>query len=407
MKCKIPSTALKGIVKSMGALQSLGVSTKAEDVRCLLTVRNERLYVEGANMGAYIRRSQPVTMMREGSCGICLESLNKPKFSGDVVLEFASDTKKFKVVCARSKYELPTDQQAETVITAARPNTAKVDIVAQIPTVVLAEATAAVALKPSLKEEDLQIQVSLSPTPAGGRLEVVGIEHFSFGRYIKEGPSIKVKEPVQFVLQSSSSSIVLSEVTAEVVGVGVQRRPAEDGGAPTVAMVRMASEDAEVFYPTTETAPLPTEDQIKDIQAMGFEAGFIAYRKQLREAVSAIKPVQDSSGGAAPVVLIQVTPSSVQLGSKSSTGMVANAKLDTSACKVNGQDPKILILSEKYLSSVLALASDVVPLQVSSWGGRFASICSTKIEDGAQDYYFSQILPQAPTPPKAAKGTKK
>jgi DNA polymerase III sliding clamp (beta) subunit (PCNA family) len=393
MKCKISATALKGLIRSMAALQSLGLNTKEEDIRCLLTVRGEKLHIEGANMGAYIRRNQPVTMMREGSCGVNLKALSKAKFSGDVTLDFRSDEKQLAILAKNTKFCLPTEQAASDLIEASRPNTSKMAILAVIPAAILAEGAATVALKPALKEEDLQMQFSLSVGKSGGRIEIVGSEHYSFGRYVKETADIKVKEPFHFVLQSSSSSTVLKEITAETVGLGVARRVGE-GEDGSTTMIRFASEDAEVVYPTLDVPYVDAQEQAQEIRDTGFECGFIAYRKQLREALSTLKPVQDSA--TLSTVLIKVAKGSVELGAKSSSGMVATAMLDTTSCKVTRADkPHIMLLSEKYISEVLNLSPDIVPLRVDSWSQRFVSVTAMKLADGEIEYLFSQVLPHA------------
>jgi DNA polymerase III sliding clamp (beta) subunit (PCNA family) len=390
MKCKLTVALFKNLIKSMLALRSLGLKRKDDDICCVLTVRNERLYIEGANMGAYLRRNAPVTVMREGACGVKLSGLSKMKFTSDVVLEYDSDKRQLRATSSRSRFDLQADQTAFGVIEASRPTGNRTTIQATIPIRILQAATSTVAIKPGLTEENLSIIFSLTPTPEGGRIEVVGTEHYSLARYWLVDQEIKVQAPLQFTLSSGSCSVLMKEVTSPQIGVGVELGTGMEG-QPVVSLVRFSSADTEVYYPTVEVEFQDADASIREIRSGRSDGSFIATRADLREAIGTVKVLHDSA--TTGLIYIRLSRDRVEFLVTSSAG--ANGNTIVPAASITLPDPtkpQVLHLKEQYLAEAIDLAPEVVPLRIESWDKRLLFVEATQIENGGIEFLISQVL---------------
>jgi DNA polymerase III sliding clamp (beta) subunit (PCNA family) len=391
MKCKLPAASLKNLIKSLQALNSLGLSNKEADVCCVLTVRKERLYIEGANMGAYLRRNTPVTVMREGACGVKLGDLSKLKFNSDVTLEYDTDKRQLRAVSSKSRFNLQADQTAFGVIEASRPTNGRISIQATVPIRILQEATSTVAIKPGLKEENLTIQFILTPTPEGGRLEVVGTEHYSLARYWRTDQDISVQAAMQFSLPSSSCSVLMKEVVSPQVGIGVELGPMLEG-RQTISAVRFSSPDTEVYYPTIEAEFDDAEANNREIRSGRSDGSFIATRTDLREAISTVKVLHDSA--TTGKIYIRLSRDRVELMVKSdAAGASGNTIVPAASITLpDGSKPQIIQLKEQYFSEAIDLAPDVVPLRIESWDKKLLFVEATQIENGGTEILISQVL---------------
>lgn len=390
MKCKLPAASLKSLIKSFQALRSLGLSRKEDNICCVLTVRNERLYIEGANMGAYLRRNTPVTVMREGACGVNLSGLNKMRFASDVTLEYDTDRRQLHAVSNKSRFNMQADQTAFGVIEASRPTNNQIQIQASVPIRILQEATATVAIKPGLKEENLTILFSLTPTPDGGRLEVVGTEHYSLARYWRTDHDIKVQAALNFALPSSSCSILMKEVVSPQIGIGVALGPVMDG-RQTVSLVRFSAPDTEVYYPAIEVECQDAEANNREIRDGQSDGSFIATRTDLREAINTVKVLHDSATSGK--VFIRISKDRVELMVKSDAGSSGNTIVPAASITLpEGNKPQVLQLKEQYFSEAIDLAPDVVPIRIESWDKKLLFVEATQIENGGVEILISQVL---------------
>jgi DNA polymerase III sliding clamp (beta) subunit (PCNA family) len=395
MKCKLTAGEFRNLVKSLQALRSLGLKGKDEDICCVLTIRNDRLYVEGANLGVYLRRNVPVTVMTEGSCGIKLSSLSKLKFTSDVTLAYDADQHQLRATSKQSRFELQTDQTAVSVIEASRLKPDRAPIKATVPLTILQEATATITIKPSLGEDSLCVLFSLLSTPEGGKLEIVGTEHYSMARYWQVDPEIKVLAPLQFALSSNSCSLLMKEVTSPQVGIGVELGTGVDGGK-IISLVRFSSPDTEVYYPTIEVEFQDAEANGQEIREGRSDGSFVATRAALREAIGTVKVVHDSA--TAGLIHIRISHDRVEFLVKSATGAHGNTIVPTTSITLpNPNKPQVIQLKEQYLAEAVDLAPDGVPLRIESWDKKLLFVEATKIEHGGIEFLVSQVLaPEAP-----------
>lgn len=395
MKCKLAAGAFKNLVKSLQALHSLGLKGKDEEICCVLTVRNARLYVEGANMGVYLRRNVPVEVMREGSCGIKLTGLVKMKFATDVTLDYDSAKQQLRASSSQSKFERQVDQTAVGVIEASRLTGDRAPIQATVPLNILQAATSTIAIKPALGEENLCILFSLTPTPKGGKLEIVGTEHYSLARYWQVDPAIKVQAPIQFALSSNSCSVLMKEVTSPLIGIGIEMGTGVDG-AKVISLVRFNSPDTEVYYPTIEVEFQDAEANSQEIRSGRSDGSFVATRADLREAIGIVKVLHDSATSG--LIHIRISRDHVEFLVRSSTGAHGNTVLPVASITLpDPTKPQVLQLKEQYLAEVVDLAPDATPLRIESWDKKLLLVEATQVESGGIEFLVSQVLaPEAP-----------
>jgi len=341
------------------------------------------LYVEGAHMGAYVKKTLKATPLREGRFGARLKELSKCKFTGDVTLDYNEEASKLRATAKRSRFDIPAEQGAVDATEDSRP-TDKGELQAILPAKLMVDAVSAVTFKPGLKQEDLRMQFSITKTDQGGQLEVVGLDHFSYARFVRASPDVKVKKDIQFVLQSKSPGVVLKEVNAEKLAIGMVS--SVEDAAPT--MVRFKSDDVDVYYPILNTPYLDAGEVANDARSGEFNGGFVAYRKQLREAVSTVRVVGDNATSL--VLYLKMEGSDARIAAEVG-GSVAEAAIATDNVRVGDQSPFIMQISEKYFSDFLAIAPDVLPLRIESWNRKHAIVRALKLESGLIEYFMAQV----------------
>jgi len=383
MKCKISRTDLKSALNSIEALQNMGVDSPSDNLKCVFSLEKDVLYIEGAHMGAYVKKTIKATPLREGKFGTGLKELSKYKFTGDVTLDYSEEESRLRATSNRSKFDVPGEQGAVEAITDARP-IEKGELHAVVPSELMVNAVSAVTFKPGLKQEDLRMQFSITTSKQGGRLEVVGLDHFSYARFVRESKGIKIKKDVQFVLQSKSPGVVLKEVNSDTLAIGMISSSKD--ADPT--MVRFKSTDTDVYYPILSTPYLEAGEVAEESRRGTFNGGFVAYKKQLREAISTVRVVGDNA--TALVLLVKMEGKEVKIIAESK-GSVAEATVATENVKLGSQPSFIMKVSEKYFSDFMAISPDVVPLRIESWNQKHAIVSALKLEAGLIEYFMAQV----------------
>jgi len=383
MKCKIARNDLKSALNSIEALQNMGVDNSSDSLRCVFSLENDVLCIESAHMGAYVKKILKATPLREGKFGTGLKELTKCKFTGDVTLDYSEEAGKLRATSKNSRFDLPGEQGAVEATEDSRP-TEKGEIHALVPSELMVNAVTAVTFKPGLKQEDLRMQFSITKTEQGGQLEVVGLDHFSFARFVRSSKDIKVKKNIQFVLQSKSPGVVLKEITSDTLAIGMIS--SSEDAEPT--MVRFKSADADIYYPILNTPYLNAGEVSEDARKGEFNGGFVAYKKQLREAVGTVRVIGDSATSL--VLYLKIEEKDVRIAAEVK-GSVAEAKIDTENVKLGAQSKFIMQISEKYFSDFLAIAPDVVPLRIESWNRKHAIVSALKLESGLIEYFMAQV----------------
>ncbi len=383
MKCKISRKDLKSALNSIEALQNMGVDSSNDNLKCVFSLEKDTLYIEGAHMGAYVKKTIRATPLREGKFGAGLKELSKCKFSGDVTLDYNQEASKLRATAKRSRFDIPGEQGAIEATEDSRP-TERGDIHAIVPAQLMVDAVSAVTFKPGLKQEDLRMQFSITKTDQGGQVEVVGLDHFSYARFVRASKDVQVKTDLKFVLQSKSPGVVLKEITADKLAIGMVA--SSEGADPT--MVRFKSDDADIYYPILNTPYLEAGEVANDAREGEFNGGFVAYRKQLREAVNTVRVVGDNATSLILYVKLEGTDARI---AAESGGSVAEANIATDNVRLGDQPQFIMQISEKYFSDFLAIAPDVVPLRIESWNRKHAILRALKLENGLIEYFMAQV----------------
>ena len=393
MKAKVKATELKRAISAVLALQKLNETksksksadpTTAGGLKGCITVEEGKVLIESANMGAYACVSVEATTLRKGSIGVDLTSLENLRLTGIVVIGVDERSGKLKVKGGRSDYDLAVDQDAEAMVNALVPDRSGVKFVAKVPTAILSKAAALVAIKPGLKAETMRMQFSFTTTPSGNRMEVTGVDFYSYGRFVRTADDVKIKEDAKFVLRAASLSTILKNISGEEIMIGVQQ--AEDG--EDTASVRFKSDDADVMYPTLDMPFMNPSEVHKQITSGTFDGGFTALRKNVREALNTVKTVATDNK---PLILnLRITPKNVQIGAENN-GNQAVATIAVQNIKLPTDRPHIMILNQAYFNEVVSLAPEVVPMRVESWNRAQAIIRAEKVENGRIEYSISQV----------------
>lgn len=381
MKCKISAKTLKSVTNSIAALQKLGVKVKEEQLRCLFTVKDNILLVESAHMGAFLRKKVDCTILRSGQFGMNLKNLKMARLSGEVTIDFKDGVVAFST--SKVKFELPTDQEAQASVEGARPEESiKSEVQVVIKSSIIKDATNTVSLQPGLKEEDLSMQFRFGKAKkGGGKLEVVGSDHFSYGRYLKASKDIQVKSGFGFIIQSSAISTILAEADGEKIGIGA-------GGMHAGSMARFKSQDTEIFFPTVASKMLDCEAVIRGARDGRFGGSFVCSRKNLANAVTAV--VQVFGGKDLPILYLTMGKA-VQMRVKAGSGSIGKAIVDADKPKLGKEKPHTMTINEKYLTDILKRTPEVVPVRIESWNGKHAVLEAEKIEDGLIQFFMSQV----------------
>jgi len=382
MKCKISAKALKSLKNSVAALQKLGVKTKDDQLRCMFTTKDDSLTVESAHMGAFLTKKMDCTTLRSGQFGINLKNLKIPRLSGEVTIDCKDGVVIFGT--KKTQFKLATDQEAEAAINGARHDNSGIAR-AQIKTSLLVDATRTVALQPGLKEEDLAVQFRFRKSGNVGKMEVVGSDYFSYGRYLKANGDIKVKgnKPFGFVISSSAISTILEEAEGEVITVGTNSIEA------TAAIFK--SHDTEILFPTMGKKLLDCSRVVKDTKTGKFGGSFRCHKKKLADAVSTVTAVLGSKDD--PKIYITLEKDKITVRALSISGQIGRDRIDTDPPKLGKEKKHTMSVNEKYLTDTIRRAPDVLPIRVESWNEKHLLVEAEKVEDGIVQFFMSQTIP--------------
>ena len=395
MKTKVKSADLKRAISAVLALQKLNETkakskddpTTASGLKGRITVGEDIVSVESANMGAYVCISIPGTTMRQGSIGVDLNDLEKMRLTGNVTVQVNEKTGKLKIKGGRSDYDFPLDQDAADLVDALVPDRSGARLIAKVPTSILAKAAAMVAIKPGLKAETMRMQFCFDMTQDGNMMEVTGLDFYSYGRFVRKAPDVQLKERARFVLRAASLSTILSHIAGEAVMIGVQQLQGDED----TASVRFKSDDADIVYPTLDMPFQNPSDAYTQITSGTFDGGFTALRKNVKEALNTVKGVKGPTDGNKPLILnIRVSPDMVQMGAERN-GKTAVGSIAAQDIKLPTGNPHIMRLNQAYFSEVVTLAPEVVPMRIESWNQGQVIVRGANVENGRIEYMLSQV----------------
>jgi len=395
MKVIVSSMDLKNAVKALQALQRLSgdsaSSKKSADgstgFKGRMKVIEGKLLLDVSNGGAYVQKAISAQTLREGSVGIDLIEVAKYRLSGNVTIDYDHTVNTVIFSTKKAKYALPADQEAIDLIKNTRPLNSDMPIIAKIPTKVLASAAAYVAIKPGLKVEDMRMQFDFRPPTKKdnvGQIEIVGLDFFSYGRFFRRSPEIKIRNSTKFVLKAISLSTILGSVEGEVIEVGVEK------GEET-KLVRFKSSDADIFYPTLDFPFWDAEKVYQETTLGVMDCAFTVLRKNIREAISTVNKIALSA--TEPLLLnIKVSAKQVLMAAQEDS-KVAVTKIATTDRVVNGEKEALVYLNQHYLESILNLAPDVSPLRIESWDQKRVIIKVPEGSNGKIEYFMAQSDP--------------
>jgi hypothetical protein len=394
MKVKVDSASLKNTVSALQALQHLNSGapkpkkadgTSDDSVLGRLEVVEGTLLIDTMSGGAYAQKSVTGKTLREGAVGIDLSELSRCRLSGPVTIEYDHNTKTVQLTTSKAKYELPADQEAADVIATTKPTEAEIPIIAKVPTELLANAAAYVSIKPGLKIEDMRMQFDLRSGSISS-MELVGLDFFSYGRFIRKSNEIKVRRDTKFVLKANSLSTILKSVKSALIMIGV-----ESNGADT-KLVRFKAEDADIYYPTVDFPFRDAEEVYQETCSGTCDCSFTALRKNIREAIATVKTVSVSA--AVPLLLnVRVDKGAVLMAAVRDSKS-AMAKVASTDRTLSSNDAAILYLNQHYFESIINLAPDVSPLRIESWDQARVIVKTAENENGKIEYYMSQSDPE-------------
>jgi len=390
MKATTKATEFKKAIKAALALQRLSdPKTKKKDEQPIpmkgrLTVTEKGLFVESTFLGAYVKLAVPATVMRPGRAYVELDSISKLRLSGELTLDAQNDADQIEISNKKSKFNLALDTDSEDLFKTAQPDITNLKAVVKLPTAMLAAAASMVELKHILKVDDLRMQFQFRRGKKANRLDICGIDFFSYARFVRISPTVKVRTSTKFILKPTALGRILDSVTAKEVVISVHTRAEEE----MASMVRFQTEDADVFYPTLDLPFQDAEQAYQSTIAGVCDSKFSVKRKDMMEALNDIKSVSSDS---TPLVLnIRVTPKKVQMAARQEKNK-ALSTIPSERIELGDGEPHIIYVNQLYFTEVVALAPDVAPLRIESWNRAQIIVRAENIQDGTIEYYLSQV----------------
>lgn len=387
MKVKVDAPLLNAAGRSIMALAGFPGSDKKEkaNTHCLLTAEGDKLIVEAADLGIYIKHILPATVVSAGTAAINAGILNKIRS-----LDFVSLTtkgKKAKSLLVRygsTKSEIDMPDKVEESIVNSRPSGGS-KINAQIPIELMKESLKAVTFKPGLKEESVRLQFSVNPK----QVEVTGLDSYSFARVlVTDKTMFSCKKRFAIVLRSNVLTNILKEMEQEEGKVKISVITNKKKEAKTV---RLKSKTFEVYYPTLGVSFVDLRKEFKSLLAkQRVNARFESTKQNLVEVIANCCSLHSSEEtGGALKLKFDIAEKMVTV-STDSAGAKTRTELKPSSCKVKGKK-KAIYVHEGYLSSFLSLAPEGVPLRIESCGEAFLKLVATSLESGSIEYLVARV----------------
>ncbi len=364
-KAKDITTAIKTIL----AVHDFG---DGQDDRqpCCITAAEDVLTFESAKMGAYVVKRIPGKLLRKGAVGINVKDLLGMKLTGDVTLDGTSDA--VKIQDKRTKYLWAVDHAAQQDVEEQRGTVQDVKSWAKVPTLVMKSGAAFATYKSEIKG-DYDVQLSFDK----GYFEFCGIDHLSYGRYEFKDARVKVKKPFHFVLGNSLLAKVMKEVQGDAVTIGM---------VPDGSLVRISSEDLDLYHPTIDKKQMLTADAVA--QACGGECvcRFTIEGKELKDALNRVAPVGKKADDTR-MEFVVTAKGSVTLR-QSDTVNAATSRLKCKPAEV--QEAQVIVMRAQYLKEFVKTAPGSMPLLVESWDGKVLRI-QIQEDPGLIDYLAMMI----------------
>lgn len=387
MKVEVNAPLLCAAGRSIMALAGFPGADKKEkaNTHCLLTAEGDKLVVEAADLGIYIKHIIPATVSSPGTAAINAGMLNKIRSQNLVSL--VTKDKKAKSILIQygaTKSEIDMPDKVEEAITTSRPS-AGTKVNASIQIELMRESLKAVTFKPGLKEESVRLQFSID----ANQMEVTGLDSYSFARVIvTDKKMFSCKKGFAVVLRSSALTNILKEMDQEE---GTVKVSVITNKKKQAKLVRFKSKTFEVWYPTLGVPYTDLKKKFKSLMVkQKVNAKFESTKQNLVEVIADCCSLHSSEEtGGALKLRFDITKKLVRV-STDSTGAKTRTDLKPSACKIKGEK-KTVYVHEGYLSSFLSLAPEGVPLRIESCGEAFLRLVATNLDSGSIEYLVARV----------------
>jgi len=337
---------------------------------CCLTAAEGVLTLESAKMGAYIVKRIPGQLLRTGSIGVNAKDLAAMKLKGNVTINASRNS--ITIADSRTKYNWAVDDNAQSDVEDQKGTTAQIEVCAKIPTLVMKSGATFATYKSEVKG-DYDVQVTFKKD----YFEYCGIDHLSYGRYEFKDKRVRVKRPMHFILGNSLLAKVMKEVTGDVLTIGA----AEDG-----SIVRISTEDMDLFHPTIDKKYLSTANLIKRATSGECVCRFEVEGKELKDALDRVAPVGKKAADARMELI--VTAEGAVTIQQSTQANTARSKLQTKNAKA--KEAMTIVVRAQYLKEFVKAAPASMPLTVESWDGKMLRI-TIQQDPGLIDYLAMMI----------------
>jgi hypothetical protein len=385
MKAKVDAKAFKSAIKAAQTLQNLSADVKmpeaeAHGFKGCLTVVEGGVVIDAGTMGAHVQLMVPATTLKEGEVGIDLNAVDKLRLSGLLVIEYENNSVAF--TAGKTHYNIAADQAAVSTVKGTKPTDIEAVIIAKIPTKLLAQAAAWVAIKPTIKAESMRLQFTLRP----GVLELLGSDHYCYGKFRQKNEEIKVRGEHKFVMYAASINTILNSIKGKTVSVGIVKQQEDE----QAKMIRFKSSDADVYYPTLDFPFLDTSKVKKEVTSGVMNCKFTTFKKNIKDAIANVKIVGTPN---LDMILVRVSNKDVKMAAQNGNNHAMD-EIPASDCQAVGADAVVVHLSPHYLESIVNIIPDVVPLRFEAWNNKNVLIQTANTAAGSTEYLMNQIDPE-------------
>ena len=384
MKFVISATELKGLLRSIQALQSLSSASK-DSLYCRFTVEDDNVMAESAFMGTYLKKKLDAKPLRPGTCGININTIAKIQLKSDVTVELNDTQDKLLFHGNKYNFEVKTDQITVGVVESTRPKN-NLTLEVMLPTKLLVDATNTVAIKPSLKEDDLRLEFVIKQKDSDGILSVTGADYFTLARYLRKSADIKIKKPIKFVLKSSAIAAIMSEVKSERIGIGTECD--QDG---QVKQVMFISNEVTLLFPALMVPLSDAAALSAEVRSTTQEFSFTVLRKAFQDALTTIKAIHDGTN--TMTLALKISCNEIIIASKTIEAD-ADAEIEASDIKIQTGESCVVNLNERYLTELIKLSPSVLPLEIAGWSSesKLLTIRALRLDNGIIEYMMPQSI---------------
>lgn len=388
MKCKVSATDFKALVKTVTSIHDYARLTSEAQNLGILSVEDDGLWIEYGSAGAYIRKRVDAKVLRKGKVGIDLQTLKKYRLVGDITMNAPKKTSTLTVeMGTRTRYELPTDQDAESEIDTFRPEpVGKSRPSVSLPVHMLKLATNSVTYKPGKSEDKIKIQArfrKVGKKKPKGSFTLSGNDPFSFARYAVKSPKVKVSKGLDFII----SSQLLQQVLSELDGKGDVKVWGIAGGDEETSKVRFVTPDFDFCHPILASEEFDDiSEQSEMVQSGKCSGYFVSDFQPFKVAFEDVNVLGSSQDPA--IINIRVSKKDGVSFAVETTNHVANTLLEDTE-EIKARKVFNLPVHGNYLGEFLKAFPSTLPVRVEKWDNTIR-LSAENVENGVIEYVATQ-----------------